>query len=182
MKTETIIQDYYGAKYFIEENKDEELIVFIVDDNKVFLKLLENALKRPSFSVYPFTTGEECLDFMRLKPDLVLLDYHLDGVNPYVKKGDVIYKLIKELSPETEIIMISSDNKFNLIAGLHLTQAKSLIYKDNTIISKLKGKIDSLLALKEDQKFFKKIRFIKKGILALLVMLFVFLLKYYKNH
>jgi len=181
MKTEAIIQDYYGATYFIEENKDEQLIIFIVDDNKVYLNLLERAIKRPNFSVYTFASGEECLDFIRLKPDLVLLDYHLDGVNPYAKKGDVIYNLIKEMSPSSEITMISSDSKFNLIAGLHLSQAKNLVYKDKSIFSKINTKIDSALITKENQKFSWKFKWVKRVVIIIFALFCFFLYKYHNG-
>ena len=31
MKTQTIIQDYYGALSYINQNNDKELIIFIID-------------------------------------------------------------------------------------------------------------------------------------------------------
>lgn len=171
MKHENIIQDYYGATFFIDENKDSQLIIFIVDDNKVYLNLLERTLKRPNFAVYTFKTGEECIEWMRLKPDLVLLDYHLDGVNPYAKNGDVIYALLKEISPETEIIMISTDNKFKLISNLHLSQTKNILYKDKFHFKKIIAKIDSVLVTRQNYMFWNRIGIIKKSAITLLILL-----------
>ena len=99
MKTHTIIQDYYGATNFIELNKDENLTIFIDDDNKVYLQLLKHSLKRKNFTILTFATGEECLNYLELKPNLVILDYHLDGINPYAKKGDKIAELISQQQP-----------------------------------------------------------------------------------
>lgn len=138
METKNIVKDYYGASYFIEKNKDRDLIVFIVDDNIPYLNLLKKLLERPNFSVYTFSTGEECLEYLQLDPDLVILDYHLDGVNPYAMKGDRIAELIEQKVPNVEIIMISSDNKFNLISELHLSNVRNIIYKDDSAIGKIK--------------------------------------------
>lgn len=138
MEAKHIVKDYYGASYFIEKNKDKDLIVFIVDDNLPYLNLLKKLLERPNFSVFTFSTGEECLEYLQLEPDLVILDYHLDGVNPYAMKGDRVAEIIEQKVPNVEIIMISSDNKFNLISELHLSNAKNVIYKDESAIGKIK--------------------------------------------
>lgn len=137
MKTEAIIQDYYGASFFLEAHSDKALTIFIVDDNKVYQKLLQNALKGPNNSIYTFDIGEDCLQCMDLKPDLVIIDYHLDGVNPNAMKGDAIAKMIEEQSPNTEVVLISSDAKFKMLVDLKLSKAKNVMYKDKEAVSHL---------------------------------------------
>ena len=173
MKTQTIIQDYYGASSFIEENHNKELVIFIVDDNKVYRRLMKNTINRPNFSVLTFSTGEECLKFLHLSPDLVLLDYHLDGVNPYAKKGDVIYPLIKENSPNTKIIMISSDEKFRLISDLNLKQKNKLVFKDDNVYRKIKNNVLSYLTEKEKKASFHKFKNI-----SIIIAFFLFIIIY----
>lgn len=143
MKTKpTIIQDYYGATSFIEENKDKEITIFIVDDDKIYLSLVKNSLKRANFLIYDFTSGEECLEHLDIKPDLVILDYHLDGVNPYAMTGDKISEKIAEKLPETEIIIISSDSKFQFISDINLS--KKLFFKDGDTMNKLENSTSSV--------------------------------------
>jgi two-component system OmpR family response regulator len=150
METKTIIQDYYGATNFIELNKDREITIFIVDDNKVYLKLLKLALKRKNFTLYTFTTGEECLDYLELKPDLVILDYHLDGVNPYAQKGDKISELIIQKLPETETILISSDEKFHFMSNINFSN--KVMFKDKSAFSKLEKNVTSILGKLKTKK------------------------------
>lgn len=137
-------QQHYGAAYFIEKNSDKDLTVFIIDDNEPYLNLLKKLVERPNFSVFTFTTGEEALEYIQLKPDLVILDYHLDGTNPYAMKGDRIAEIIEQRVPGVEIVLISSDNKFNLISELHLSQAQNIIYKDENAIIKIKSMSDRM--------------------------------------
>jgi two-component system OmpR family response regulator len=181
MRNAAIIQDHYGVTSFIEERKDDQLIVFIVDDNKVYLNLLERAIRRPNFAVYTFTAGDQCLDFIKLKPDLVLLDYHLDGADPYAKKGNVIYNIIKEMSPESEIKMVSPESKFNLIADLHLAQAKILITNGLSFFSKINLKIGEFLITKQNQKFLSKYEWVKRLMTLTNVLLSYFLVKRYNS-
>ena len=149
MKPQTIIQDYYGGSNFIERNQEKEITIFIVDDNKVYLSLLKNSLKRKNFSVLTFTTGEECLDYLELKPELIILDYHLDGVNPYAKKGDKISELIKEQLPDTEIILMSSDKKFKFISSINFS--RKVIFKDGEAVPKMKNNVDSVIELTKEK-------------------------------
>lgn len=160
MRTKNIVKDYYGASYFIDKNKDKDLIVFIVDDNIPYLNLLKKLLERPNFSIFTFSTGEECLEYLQLEPDLVILDYHLDGVNPYAMKGDRVAELIEQKVPSVEIIMISSDNKFNLISELHLSNTKNVIYKDESAIGKIKIASEKLVEKSTKGKVNYKIPFI----------------------
>lgn len=179
MKTQTIIQDYYGASSFIQENNHKELVIFIVDDNKIYRRLMKRTINRPNFSVLTFSTGEECLKYMHLNPDLVLLDYHLDGVNPYAKKGDVIYPLIKEKSPDTKIIMISSDEKFRLISDLNLKQKSNLVFKDDKVYRKIKNNVLSFVTEKEKKKSFhnfKNISIIIISIAFIIIYTLLFLI------
>ena len=56
-------------------------LVFFVDDDKMILNLLEYTFKsRGGIRVKTFFSGEECLDHMQLKPDLVVVDHMFTGV------------------------------------------------------------------------------------------------------
>ena len=144
METSHIVKDYFGASSFLEKNKDKDLIIFIVDDNIPYLNLLKKLLDRPTFSVFTFSTGEETLEYLALQPDLLIIDYHLDSVNPYAMKGDRVAKIVEEKLPNAEIILISSDSKFNLISELHLSSAKNIVFKDEDAIVKIKSATDKL--------------------------------------
>ena len=53
-------------------------LVFFVDDDKLILNLLEYTFKsRDGIQVKTFFSGEECLDHIQLKPDLVVVDLSL---------------------------------------------------------------------------------------------------------
>jgi len=176
MNASAIIQDYYGTSNFIEQNQDKEITIFIVDDNKVYLNLLKNSLKRKNFSVFAFTTGEECMDYLELKPELIILDYHLDGVNPYAQKGDKISYLIKKKLPETEIILMSSDRKFKFISSINFS--KKLMFKDEKALQKINKNVGEVLGKTKKTKAMQNKTVLNTiAIVALLVV--VVLLTYY---
>lgn len=164
-----IIQDYYGATYFIEQNKEREITIFIVDDNKVYLKLLKLALKRKNFTILTFTTGEECLDYLELEPDLVILDYHLDGINPYAQDGDKISDIILQKLPNTETIILSSDTKFKFVSDLNVTSR--FMFKDEKSSNKINKTIASTINNIKRKKSNRKILMILIVFIALLISL-----------
>ncbi len=58
-----------------EQNK----MIFMVDDDKVILNLLEYVFQsKNGYIIKTFSSGEECLQNMNLNPDLVVLDYILN--------------------------------------------------------------------------------------------------------
>ena len=56
----------------------ENKLIFFVDDDKMMLNLMEYTFKcREGFEVRSFFSGEECLDHIFMKPNLIVLDYYL---------------------------------------------------------------------------------------------------------
>jgi Response regulator containing CheY-like receiver, AAA-type ATPase, and DNA-binding domains len=54
----------------------KEKLVFIIDDDKVILNLLEYIFKsKDGYEVRTFSSGEECLANLHLDPDLIVMDY-----------------------------------------------------------------------------------------------------------
>jgi len=143
----SIFQDYYGALYYIEENKDKKLTIFIVDDDLFYLTILNKKLTENSnFSVHTFSLGEDCLIYLSLKPDLVILDYHLNGKYTYAKNGAIIAQEIKEKSPTTETIIISSDQKLLFIDKLRT----KVMFKDRKVFGKIETKFLNILKIQKE--------------------------------
>jgi len=85
-----------------------EPLIFLVDDEISYLRLLENYLKGYGFnSVYTFVSGEECSRYLNLNPTILVLDYNLG--NNGNKNGLHILKKVRKISPCTHIIMLSGE-------------------------------------------------------------------------
>jgi len=114
---------------------------------------------------------------------LIILDYHLDGINPGVMKGNQIAEIIEKDCPSSEIIIVSSDKKFKLLSELHLSQSKKLIYKDDNALKMVKEKTNQVRELKTHDKDLKnsyKIAAIYGAIgVAVLIVLFILIQSYY---
>ncbi len=88
----------------------KEILVFIVDDDPMYLKVLETWLLKeiPDLKIKTFSTGEACLQAMELNPDLVILDYYLDTEFPYAWNGIEVLKKINSLYPPLPVVIFSA--------------------------------------------------------------------------
>ncbi len=82
-------------------------LVFIVDDEQAISKLLSYWLKdKWGYDIEVFGSGEEILKRMYQKPDLVLLDIMLPGMD-----GMEVLKRLKQIDENLPVIMLSAQGK-----------------------------------------------------------------------
>lgn len=92
----------------------KNLSIFLVDDDKLFLKSLEYQLQhrlKYNVKINSFLTGEDCLKNLHQKPNIVVLDYLLNSNYPDALNGLQVLKKIRQEAPETKVIMLSGHEK-----------------------------------------------------------------------
>lgn len=78
--------------------------IMVVDDEHLIRWSLEQNLKKQGYEVCTAGTGEDALRLAREEqPDLVLLDYHLPGIN-----GLEVLQRLKELDDDILVIMVTA--------------------------------------------------------------------------
>ncbi len=118
-------------------------LVFFVDDDKMILNLLEYTFKsRQGIDVKTFFSGEECLQNMHLKPDLIVLD-HLFPKNKGQMSGMETLKKLKEADKKVTVIVLSAQQDEKLIPEFLKNGAKKYISKDEYFIDELIESIES---------------------------------------
>lgn len=84
--------------------KEYKKSVLVVDDHAMSVKLLEQILTSEGFDVFSASSGEEAINVVQeFKPDLVLLDIILAGINGYKT-----CQVMKLLAPDMPIIFLST--------------------------------------------------------------------------
>ena len=112
--------------------------VFVVEDDRFYLELLKSYLStKQNLRVTCFASGEDCILNIGLKPDLVLLDYLLDKENPYAMDGRNVYKIIKNLSPASNIIVVSAQQSAEVVFGLVQEGVKNYVMKNKQTFNEL---------------------------------------------
>jgi two-component system, OmpR family, response regulator len=104
--------------------------LFLADDDAIFLKLLEIEFKETAdFDISTFATGELCITNLDQKPDVIILDYHLDGIEKDAMNGISTLDEIKKILPEVPVIMLSSQDSIDVAIGCMHHKALDYVVK-----------------------------------------------------
>ena len=124
---------------------ENKITIFLVDDDAVFLKLLEiEFLHHGAFNVQTFSTGELCLESIEQNPDVLILDYHLDGIDQNAMNGLATLDKIKAYNSNIPVIMLSSQDKIEVAVKCMHHKAFDYIVKSETAFVRLQKTIDNI--------------------------------------
>ncbi|CAN1525409.1 CitB Response regulator containing a CheY-like receiver domain and an HTH DNA-binding domain [Spirosomataceae bacterium] len=127
--------------------------LFLVDDDALFLKSLEiEFMANGEFEIETFVSGELCIANLSKNPDIIILDYHLDGINPGAINGLETLKQIKEKHKDIPVIILSSQDKIEVAVNCMHHEAFDYVVKSETAFVRLRKAIDSLFHLQKIQK------------------------------
>lgn len=132
---------------------EKSIIIFLVDDNELYLRLLENQFREnKDLVIKTFLTGEACLANISLKPDVIVLDYFLDTKDKSAMDGLQTLLLVKEASPGTQVIMSSAHESAETAVNCLKHGAFDYIVKDKKTFFKLKQIIKKILGIHSKEK------------------------------
>jgi CheY-like chemotaxis protein len=123
-------------------NKDK--LIFIVDDDPFITKLIEKRFSAEGFRIEAFDYGEECLKAMIRKPDLIILDYYFTKPEATVMNGMEVFDKIKEIDPDVLVIMLSGQERGEIVLELARKGIDDYVIKDNNLIDNLNSSIKEL--------------------------------------
>jgi len=120
--------------------------MFVIDDDPVQTEMIKDYLKeRYVFELKTFADGESALaEVERLKPEMAVLDYHLNSNNASAKNGIDVLKEIKRLSPETRVIMFTGEDNINVALESMRNGAYDYIIKGETAFNKIENTVNRL--------------------------------------
>ncbi len=131
------------------ENKTNSLI-FLVDDDALFLKALEiDFLRETQYQVKTFPNGHACIEALTANPDIIILDYHLDGVDKNAINGIQTLDLIKATQPDVPVIILSAQDKIEVAVECMLHNAINYLVKSETSFVRLQKLITIILENKD---------------------------------
>ncbi len=127
--------------------------LFLVDDDAVFLKLLEiEFLQHADFAIETYATGELCIANLSHDPDVIILDYHLDGIDKDAMNGVETLDKIKAFDPDIPVVMLSSQDKIEVAVNCMVHKASDYVVKSETAFVRLQKTITSVFRYKKMEK------------------------------
>jgi two-component system, OmpR family, response regulator len=132
---------------------NEKIKLFLVDDDALFLKSLEiEFLHHTDFTVETFATGELCLENLSHKPDVIILDYHLNGIDKNAMNGIETLDKIKLINPEIPVVMLSSQDKIDVAISCMHHRAFDYVVKSETAFRRLQKNITAFFHYEKIEK------------------------------
>jgi two-component system, OmpR family, response regulator len=126
--------------------KSKKIKLFLVDDDVVFLKLLEiEFFQVTDYEVQTFSTGELCLEHLSEQPDVIILDYLLDGIEKTAMNGIQTLDQIKAFNPDIPVVILSSQDKIEVAVNCMHHHALDYVIKSETAFLRLQ-KIITILS------------------------------------
>ena len=165
------------SKYTIEKKK--EIVIYFVDDNVYYLKLMKANLYKMGFTnIKGFSSGEELLLHLEdnNKPDVIILDYIIEGgMDAFENVTE-----IKKYKLDCSIVILSGQSDVEKATMIIKNGASDYIVKNNltffnleNILMKIKKKI--FLKIETDIIARKSRVFYQIAILIIWVILIVVL-------
>lgn len=132
---------------------ENKIKLFLVDDDAVFLKLLEiEFLEHGDFEIETYPTGELCIENISNNPDIVILDYYLDGIDRDAINGIETLDSIKSYNPDIPVVMLSSQDRIDVAINCMHHKATDYVVKSETAFMRLQKIIDGIFELKKMKK------------------------------
>ena len=127
--------------------------IFLVDDDAVFLKSLEiEFLDHADFIIETYATGEQCIENLTHYPDVIILDYQLDGIEKHAMDGIETLDKIKAANPDIYVVMLSSQDKIDVAINCMHHRAFDYVVKSETAFLRLQKIITTIFKYKKMEK------------------------------
>jgi two-component system OmpR family response regulator len=132
---------------------EKNIKLFLVDDDALFLKSLEiEFLQHADFTIETFVTGELCMEHLSQNPDVIILDYHLDGIDKYAMNGLETLDKIKAFNSDIPVVMLSSQDKIDVAINCMHHRAFDYVVKSETAFMRLQKIITTVFRYKKMEK------------------------------
>jgi|ERR1700722_2665311 DNA-binding NtrC family response regulator len=127
--------------------------LFLVDDDAVFLKSLEiEFMEHADFVIETYATGELCMENLSHNPDVIILDYHLDGIDKNAMNGLATLDKIKAYNQDIPVVMLSSQDKIDVAVNCMHHRAFDYVVKSETAFTRLQKIITTIFSYQKMQK------------------------------
>ena len=119
--------------------------IFLVDDDPFITKIVVKCFSAKGYRLLAFDYGEDCLKALNKSPDLIILDYIFQNYGQKVMNGMEVFDKIKEVNPDVPVIMLSGQDRGDLVLEFAKKGVDDYVIKDNSLIDNLNFRIKELL-------------------------------------
>ena len=119
-------------------------LIFVVDDDPFIKTVVEKRFIADGYNVESFAYGEDCIKSLEKNPDLIILDYYFISPDRQVMNGMEVFDKIKDAKPDIPVIMLSGQEKGEIVLELARKGIENYVIKDNSLIENLKTAVEDI--------------------------------------
>jgi len=129
---------------------EQKIKIFLVDDDALFLRSLEiEFLELEGIIVETYATGELCIENLDHRPDIIVLDYHLNGIDQHAINGIETLDKIQMFNSAIPVIMLSSQDSIEVAINCIHHHAYDYVVKSSTAFYRIQKIINVILECKK---------------------------------
>ncbi len=165
-------------------NKQRTLSVYLVDDDKVYLKGLEHSLNEKladKIRIKTFQTGEDFLKSITEPPDIAILDYYLNSREKDAMNGISVLKKVKKAAPGIQVVMLSGQDNIDIAVDSmkngafdYIVKSEGAMVRAETVIRNIRASLRQVELLKIYKAGFTIVSIILAAILMTTFVLYIF--------
>ncbi|MCA1756488.1 MAG: response regulator [Bacteroidales bacterium] len=122
-------------------------LIFVVDDDPFISQLIVKRFNSEIFLVESYEYGEDCIEALEKDPDLIILDYYFFKSGEKVLNGMEIFEHIRSQKPEIPVIMLSGQDRGDVVLELARKGIQDYVIKDNSLVSNLETAITDITGI-----------------------------------
>ncbi len=148
-------------------------LIFIVEDDMLYREIIKNELVENGYeNIQSYTTGQHCLDNLYQIPDIILLDFNLEGK---INGHDTLRK-IKAINPDIQVVMLSGQDKLEVAVTSLKYGAFDYVIKNDVAINRVGKIVNRIVKWNEVIEENKRIKKTKMNTVITLGVVFFILL------
>jgi two-component system OmpR family response regulator len=129
---------------------ENRIKVYLVDDDALFLKTLQIQFEQQTnFEIITYATGELCMENIQGNPDMIILDFHLDGIDLTAMNGIETLDKIKAFNSDIPVVMLSSQDKIDIAVSCMHHKAFDYVIKSETAFMRIQQNINAYFQYKK---------------------------------
>lgn len=136
----------YKISELIQRANNKPFSIFLLEDNKFYLQGISSQIKSnfgPNIQLNSFSQSGNFLNSLRKKPEIAVVDYHLDDKSEI--DGINLIKELKKNSPNTQIIILTGENKIDTAVKCLSMGVTDYIIKEDKAIDKVANEIREVM-------------------------------------
>jgi len=156
--------------------KTKNPLLFIIEESVIYKDLIVGHLQNKYKNIKTFKSAEECMKELNLRPDIIILDYTLEGTS-----GLEMMKKVKLQHPAIDFIFLSGQNDVEIAISIMKLGALDFVVKNEKAPARLVKAIDQAIATQKKDSlnkgftigvfgFFMMLMLVIAGIIAIVLL------------